>query len=125
MNEEINKSNDMIKGLSSLFIGSALLGMSAIFVRYSGVRSQTEIKEATSIITQEDNDFASLVGSALRLSHVLCGGVSGLLTQTNLSLLDEKLILRLGDKKELFQRKNVEKIVANLGALLKVKHQII
>ena len=35
MNEEINKSNDMIKGLSSLFIGSALLGMSAIFVRYS------------------------------------------------------------------------------------------
>ena len=35
MNEEIKKSNDMIKGLSSLFIGSALLGMSAIFVRYS------------------------------------------------------------------------------------------
>ena len=35
MNEEIKKPNDMLKALISLFIGSALLGMSAIFVRYS------------------------------------------------------------------------------------------
>ena len=35
MSEEIKKTNDKIKGLSSLFLGSALLGMSAIFVRYS------------------------------------------------------------------------------------------
>ena len=35
MNEEIKKPNDMLKALISLFLGSALLGMSAIFVRYS------------------------------------------------------------------------------------------
>ena len=35
MNEEIKKHNDMLKAIISLFIGSALLGMSAIFVRYS------------------------------------------------------------------------------------------
>ena len=35
MNEKIKKPNDMLKAFISLFIGSALLGMSAIFVRYS------------------------------------------------------------------------------------------
>ena len=35
MSEEIKKTNDKLKGLGSLFIGSALLGLSAIFVRYS------------------------------------------------------------------------------------------
>ena len=35
MNEETKKPNDMLKALISLFLGSALLGMSAIFVRYS------------------------------------------------------------------------------------------
>ena len=35
MYEEIKKPNDMLKALISLFLGSALLGMSAIFVRYS------------------------------------------------------------------------------------------
>jgi len=35
MKEEIKKPNDMLKALISLFLGSALLGMSAIFVRYS------------------------------------------------------------------------------------------
>ena len=35
MSEEIKKTNDKVKGISFLFLGSALLGMSAIFVRYS------------------------------------------------------------------------------------------
>ena len=35
MSDEIKKTDDKIKGLGSLFIGSALLGLSAIFVRYS------------------------------------------------------------------------------------------
>jgi len=35
MNVEIEKSNELIKGLVSLFLGSFLLGLSAIFVRYS------------------------------------------------------------------------------------------
>ncbi|HMA52505.1 MAG TPA: Ppx/GppA family phosphatase [Magnetospirillaceae bacterium] len=72
----------------------ALLAL-AIHARYGGDDSLPQAADARSLLSEEEQKRASLIGMALRLGHGLSGGVPGLLPTTKLSIDAKQVVLSL------------------------------
>ena len=92
----------------------------AIFVRYNGSRRQYEVEQVRPLIEEHDNHSAVVTGLALRLAHVLSGGVPGLLVQTNLKRSTKRIVLDLGKNRNLFKGEAVQKLISHLADVMKV-----
>jgi exopolyphosphatase/guanosine-5'-triphosphate,3'-diphosphate pyrophosphatase len=67
----------------------------AIHARYGGDDSLAQAADARSLLSDEEQRRALLIGNALRLGHTLSGGVPGLLPTTRLWFEGKNLILSL------------------------------
>ena len=101
----------------------AMIAMT-VFFRYNGRRSQYEVKEVRPLIEGGDQSLTVVMGSALRLAHVLSGGVPSLLAQTNLTINNQELILDLGHNSNLFKSEAVIKLAQNLANTIELKFSI-
>jgi exopolyphosphatase/guanosine-5'-triphosphate,3'-diphosphate pyrophosphatase len=72
----------------------ALLAL-AIHARYGGDDSLVQAADARSLLSDEEQRRASLIGMALRLGHSLSGGVPGLLPTTKLAIDGKQVVLSL------------------------------
>jgi len=72
----------------------ALLAL-AIHARYGGDDSLAQAADARSLLSEEEQKRALLIGMALRLGHSLSGGVPGLLPTTKLSIDGKQVSLSL------------------------------
>ena len=72
------------------------------------------------LIEEHDNHSAVVTGLALRLAHVLSGGVPGLLVQTNLKRSTKRIVLDLGKNRKLFKGEAVQKLISHLADVMKV-----
>lgn len=96
----------------------------AVFVRYNGGRKQFEVNQVRVLLEEELQRRAAILGLALRLAHVLSGGVGGLLSRTQLVLKGKKLTLHLSPNQELFMSAAVERLFGSLADTIGVKAQI-
>ncbi len=96
----------------------------AVFVRYNGSRHQYEVKEVRPLLSEEDDHRASVLGVALRLAHVLSGGVPGLLDKAPLTLKSGTLTMTLSPNKNLFYSDAVDRLFKSLAKSLNVKAKI-
>lgn len=97
----------------------------AVFIRYNGGRRQFEVAEVRSLLSEADEHLATTIGLALRLAHVLTGGVPGLLPLTTLGYGGGRLILRLSPNQDLFNGDAVERLFESLANLLGVSAEIV
>ncbi|HIJ38050.1 MAG TPA: Ppx/GppA family phosphatase [Rhodospirillaceae bacterium] len=67
----------------------------AVYARYEGEGSLAQADDARSLLSEEAERHALLVGLALRLGHAVSGGVPGLLRTTRLQADFDKLVLLL------------------------------
>lgn len=67
----------------------------AIHARYGGDETLPQASDARSLLSEEEQRRALLIGHALRLGHSLSGGVPGLLPTTSLSIEDNRVLLDL------------------------------
>ena len=96
----------------------------AIFYRYNGRRRQPEVQAVRPLLSDDDQQNAEVIGLALRLAHVLSGGVPDVLPRSKLSLTSNRLTMKLeGDAKEL-SGEGVQRIFDDLAEQLGVKGEI-
>lgn len=96
----------------------------AIFVRYNGSRRQYEVNQVRQLLTDTEEHAAEVLGMALRLAHVLSGGVAGLLPRTELQITNKRLTLRLSPHENLFISEATERLFGSLAKLLDLKSEI-
>lgn len=96
----------------------------AVFVRYDGGRRQYEVDQIRPLLTEDREHAAAVLGLALRLAHVISGGVPGLLEKTGLSLTRSNLTLGLAPNRKLFHSEAVERLFRDLAKTLDVKPKI-
>lgn len=97
----------------------------AIFIRYNGRKRQEEVQDVLSLLTEKDEEHATVIGLGLRLAHRLSGGVPDILPQSTLSFgQNKKLTLRLEGQAKLMGE-GVQKIFEDLADALDVKGEII
>lgn len=65
----------------------------AIYVRYGGKKRHTELERVKNLIAESDKNRATVLGLALRFSHVLSGGAPGILSSAKMVLTKKKLEL--------------------------------
>ena len=75
-------------------------------------------------MSEEDDHRASVLGVALRLAHVLSGGVPGLLDKAPLTLKSGTLTMTLSPNKNLFFSDAVDRLFKALAKSLNVKPKI-
>lgn len=97
----------------------------AVFVRYNGSRRQYEVNQVRSLLNEADHMQAEVLGCALRLAHVLSGGVAGLLPRTELRRNQKRLTLRLSPHQQLFNSEAVERLFNTLAKLIDLDGQIV
>ena len=96
----------------------------AVFVRYNGRRRQEEVQTVRPLLSEDDQQNAEVIGLALRLAHVLSGGVPDVLPRSILTLTSNRLTMKLqGDAKEL-SGEGVQRIFDDLAEQLGVKGEI-
>ncbi len=96
----------------------------AVHVRYKGKRKQYEVQQARDLLEKKDQDRASVMGVALRLAHLLSGGVPGILPRTALEVSGSELNLKVDESSRVFIGDAVEKIFYNLAATLELSGKI-
>ncbi|MDE0539220.1 MAG: Ppx/GppA family phosphatase [Rhodospirillales bacterium] len=96
----------------------------AVFVRYDGSRRQYEVDQIRPLLTEDREHAAAVLGLALRLAHLISGGVPGLLEKTRLSLTESNLTLGLAPNRKLFHSEAVERLFRDLAKTLDVKPKI-
>ena len=96
----------------------------AVFVRYDGSRRQYEVNQIRPLLTEDREHAAAVLGLALRLAHLISGGVPGLLEKTGLSLTKSNLTLGLAPNRKLFHSEAVERLFRDLAKTLDVKPKI-
>ncbi len=96
----------------------------AIFVRYNGKRKQYEVEEVRGLLGEKDQHRASVMGVALRLAHLLSGGVPGILSRTELEMSKSELKLKVDETSRVLIGNAVEKIFYYLADTLEVSGKI-
>lgn len=97
----------------------------ATFVRYNGRRRQPEVQAVRPLLSEDDQQNAEVIGLALRLAHVLSGGVPDVLPKSALTLTSNRLTMKLeGGAREL-AGEGVQRIFEDLAEKLGVKGEII
>lgn len=96
----------------------------AVFVRYNGSRKQFEVNQVRALLNEDLQHRAAILGLALRLAHVLSGGIEGLLPRTTLILKGKRLTLQLSPNQELFRSAAVERLFESLADTIGVKGRI-
>ena len=74
----------------------------AVYSRYEGEFELPGAADACSLLTEEEQRRARLIGLALRLGHAISGGVPGLLRTTRLSADGDTLVLQVPAKEPAF-----------------------
>ncbi len=67
----------------------------ALYARYEGEDTLSQAADARSLLSDDDQRRAQVVGLALRLGHSISGGVPGLLRTTRLLIDNDALVLEL------------------------------
>jgi exopolyphosphatase/guanosine-5'-triphosphate,3'-diphosphate pyrophosphatase len=97
----------------------------ATFVRYNGRRRQPEVQAVRPLLSEDDLQNAEVIGLALRLAHVLSGGVPDVLPKSALTLTSNRLTMKLeGGAKDL-AGEGVQRIFEDLAEQLGVKGGIV
>jgi exopolyphosphatase / guanosine-5'-triphosphate,3'-diphosphate pyrophosphatase len=74
--------------------GRAIVAL-AVYARYRGNLSGHAPADGLALVGEKDRQHALSLGLALRLSHTLSGGTTGILPQMRLFVTDEKIILQI------------------------------
>jgi|AP95_1055475.scaffolds.fasta_scaffold09605_2 exopolyphosphatase/guanosine-5'-triphosphate,3'-diphosphate pyrophosphatase len=96
----------------------------AVYVRYNGKRKQYEVQQVRDIISEKDQHRASVMGVALRLAHMLSGGVPGILPRTTLHISKAKLKLKVDKASRVLIGDAVEKLFYDLADMLEIEGSI-
>jgi exopolyphosphatase/guanosine-5'-triphosphate,3'-diphosphate pyrophosphatase len=96
----------------------------AVYVRYNGKLKHPEVQLVRNLLVKQDRNWSSTMGLALRLAHLLSGGVPGILSKTILKLFDSNLILEVQPKNQVLIGNAVEKLFYELAYTLKKKGKI-
>ncbi|MCD6073515.1 MAG: exopolyphosphatase [Rhodospirillales bacterium] len=97
----------------------------ATHVRYNGRRRQPEVQAVRPLLSDDDQQNAEVIGLALRLAHVLSGGVPDVLPKSALTLTSNRLTMKLeGGAKDL-AGEGVQRIFEDLAEQLGVKGDIL
>jgi exopolyphosphatase/guanosine-5'-triphosphate,3'-diphosphate pyrophosphatase len=96
----------------------------AVYVRYNGKRKQYEVLQVRELLGEKDQHRASVMGVALRMAHLLSGGVPGILPRTELKMSKSKLKLKVDEASAVLIGSAVEEIFDDLAGTLGVKGEI-
>lgn len=69
----------------------------AVMVRYTGDQD-VQLREVKDLLDADDHQWARRLGVALRFAHTMCGGVSDLLEQANITRTDEGVVVSLSQE---------------------------
>ena len=96
----------------------------AVFIRYDGKRRQYEVRQVRDLLSEKDQHRASVMGVALRFTHLLSGGVPGILPRTRLKMSKSKLKLIVDKASHVLIGETVESLFDDLADMLNLMGKI-
>jgi exopolyphosphatase/guanosine-5'-triphosphate,3'-diphosphate pyrophosphatase len=96
-----------------------------VYLRYNGKLKHLEVQNVRNLLAKKDQNWANIMGMALRLAHLFSGGVPGILSTTGLKLSDSNLKLNVQISSRVLIGDAVERLFYELADILKVKGNII
>ncbi len=97
----------------------------AVLVRYSGDPESPMVAAYRNLLNDEQFVRAQIIGMALRLAQTLSGGAPGLLSQTQLTVKNERLVLELLSGSDIYLNEAVERRFKRLSQKMGLKSEIV